>query len=54
MMGQRPINFKSYGDLFKGEWKFWVVSKIHFILAGLASNSCNAAFGPSSIKIMGH
>ena len=28
--------------LAKGEWKFRVASKIHFILAGLASNSCKA------------
>jgi hypothetical protein len=27
----------------KGEWKFQVASKIHFILAGLASNSCKAS-----------
>jgi hypothetical protein len=26
-----------------GEWKFRVASKIHFILAGLASNSCKAS-----------
>ena len=26
-----------------GEWKFQVASKIHFILAGLASNSCKAS-----------
>jgi ankyrin repeat protein len=28
-------------QLAKGEWKFQVASKIHFILAGLASNTCN-------------
>ena len=30
-------------QLAKGEWKFRVASKIHFILAGLASNSCKAS-----------
>ena len=30
-------------QLAKGEWKFQVASKIHFILAGLASNSCKAS-----------
>jgi hypothetical protein len=30
-------------QLAKGEWKFHVASKIHFILAGLASNSCKAS-----------
>ena len=30
-------------QLAKGEWKFRVVSNIHFILAGLASNSCKAS-----------
>ena len=40
--------FKSdmqYGKplLAKGEWKFRVASNIHFILAGLASNSCKAS-----------
>ena len=29
-------------QLAKGEWKFQVANKIHFILAGLASNSCKA------------
>jgi hypothetical protein len=28
-----------------GEWKFRVASKIHFILAGLASNSCKVMAG---------
>jgi hypothetical protein len=31
---------KTARQLAKGEWKFRVASKIHFILAGLASNSC--------------
>jgi hypothetical protein len=30
-------------QLAKREWKFRVASKIHFILAGLASNSCKAS-----------
>ena len=30
-------------QLAKREWKFWVASKIHFILTGLASNSCKAS-----------
>jgi hypothetical protein len=30
-------------QLANGEWKFRVASKIHFILAGLASNSCKAS-----------
>jgi hypothetical protein len=30
-------------QLAKCEWKFRVASKIHFILAGLASNSCKAS-----------
>ena len=30
-------------QLAKGEWKFRVASNIHFILAGLASNSCRAS-----------
>jgi hypothetical protein len=30
-------------QLAKGEWKFRVASNIHFILAGLASNSCKAS-----------
>jgi hypothetical protein len=30
-------------QLAKSEWKFRVVNKIHFILAGLASNSCKAS-----------
>jgi hypothetical protein len=30
-------------QLTKGEWKFRVASKIHFILAGLMSNSCKAS-----------
>ena len=30
-------------QLAKGEWKFRVASKIHFILAGLASNSRKAS-----------
>ena len=30
-------------QLTKGEWKFRVASKIHFILVGLASNSCKAS-----------
>ena len=33
--GKRPLAI--------GEWKFRVASKIHFILAGLASNSCKAS-----------
>jgi hypothetical protein len=31
-------------QLAKGEWKFRVASKIHFILAGLASNSSKEYF----------
>ena len=27
-------------QLAKGEWKFRVASKIHFILAGLATGAC--------------
>ena len=34
---------KTARQLAKGEWKFLVASKIHFILAGLASNSCKAS-----------
>jgi hypothetical protein len=30
-------------QLAKGEWKFRMASKIHFILAGLASNSRKAS-----------
>ena len=30
-------------QLAKCEWKFRVASKIHFILAGLAINSCKAS-----------
>ena len=30
-------------QLAKREWKFWVARKIHFILTGLASNSCKAS-----------
>jgi hypothetical protein len=33
--GKRPLT--------KGKWKFWMANKIHFILAGLASNSCKAS-----------
>ena len=29
--------------LAKREWKFWVASKMHFILAGVASNSFKAS-----------
>ena len=30
-------------QLAKGEWTFRVASNIHFILAGLANNSCKAS-----------
>jgi hypothetical protein len=33
----------SVGNDRSREWKFRVASKIHFILAGLASNSCKAS-----------
>jgi hypothetical protein len=35
-------------QLAKGEWKFRVASKIHFILAGLGSNSMLAGLASNS------
>ena len=38
-----PVWETTTRQLAKGEWKYRVASKIHFILAGLASNSCKAS-----------
>jgi Ca2+/H+ antiporter len=39
-------------QLGKGEWKFQVASKIHFILAGLASNTCKASRNMKTLAIV--
>ena len=39
-------------QLAKREWKFWVASKIHFILAGLASNTTNSCKASRNLKML--
>ena len=50
--GHKTVWETTARQLVKCKWKFWMASKIHFILGGLVSNSCKASMKLKTLATM--